>query len=332
MIRHSLFFCMMAITALCMAQSPDISSVRANYNLVPIVNYTPSYFNRAIDNAFKFDGSKQCFFVSKKSDKSILWYNDFSQTGEYALTDISSNAPELSSILDKASLLSDSIFVFNPFPAYSHEFIPQHVQYIGIKDNGIVKLISGDIVYDNLGSFMTAQFGSIQNFSDKYLECVTEALYYPYNGLYSFNDDEAAIDFLRNDYLFNAINGKDFKSVFDRFMQLLRTGITISPEEETILEKALSGHYLTGDRDTATLSSDFLAGRELQLFDTDMLRKALTKDELLVAKSIIKENGSRLRSAYRHLSSKYPNIAPDNHYYTDLDILESISSRIFKLQ
>lgn len=81
MIRHSLFFCVMFVSALCMAKSPDISSIRANYNLVPIVDYTPSYFNRAIDNAFKFDGSKQCFFVSKKSDKSILWYNDFSQKG-----------------------------------------------------------------------------------------------------------------------------------------------------------------------------------------------------------------------------------------------------------
>lgn len=332
MIRHSLFFCVMFFSALCMAKSPDISSVRANYNLVPIVDYTPSYFNRTIDNAFKFDGSKQCFFVSKKSDKSILWYNDFSQKGEYALSDISDSAPELSSILGKASLLSDSIFVFNPFPAYSHEFIPQHVQYIGIKDNGRVKLISGDITYNSLGSFMTARFGSVQNFIDKYLECVTEALYSPYNGLYSFSDDNAAIDFLRNDYVFNAINGKDFQSVFDCFMQLLQTGINISPEEQSILKTTLGEYYLARENDTVTLTSDFLAGRDLQLFDTETFRKALTQDELLVVKNIIKENSSRLQSAYRHLSSKYPNIAPNNHYYTDLDIFKSISSQIFILQ
>ena len=102
--------------------------------------------------------------------------------------------------------------------------------------------------------------------------------------------------------------------------------ISISPEKESRLADMLRATYDIPQ----SLISDFLAGRDFDVFNKRYLRSIFSLEEYNLINNVMSEEDAKLAAAYRRLSSHSPNIDENGAYTTDIDRLKIIANKVFK--
>lgn len=311
-----------------MSQDVSVAEIRESAKMIPVVSYTPLDFESAVSNAFKFDGDTDCFFIKDAGKKAqqVYWFNDFSENGRFVLSKMEKPLP-LSATQTEIFNTADSVFIFNPCPDPLLEFMPQQIRYIAYRDGNRTHYVSPDRSFDNLNDFVVSEFGSTANFTSLYLERLNRAFLSPGSGLYGFSDNDEALQFLKNDYRFNAVCGAKAETVVPLYIALLKKAVIVTPEQEKRLSKLLTASYKADDKTVA----DFLAGKPFEVFCPKTLRAVFSPDECSLIETAVKEDKVRLSNAYRLLWKTVGNIDPaTDAYLSDRDILKKISGRVFE--
>lgn len=321
---------LLALSGLCaMSQDVSVAEIRESAKMIPVVSYTPLGFESAVSKAFKFDGATDCFFIKDagKKAQTVYWFNDFSEKGRFRLAKLEKPLP-LSATQSEILATADSAFIFLPTPDYpSVEFMPQNIRYVGCLEGGRTRYVSPDRTFDSLYDFIVSEYGSAGNFAARYLERLGDAFLSPRSGLYGFDSERGAIDFLRDDYRFNAVCGAKAEKVVPLYIALLKKAVVVTPEQEKRLSKLLTDSYKADDKTVA----DFLAGRLSEVFCPECLRTVFSPDECSLIETAVREDNVRLSSAYRLIWKTIGNTdSATGAYLSDRDILQKISGRVFE--
>lgn len=321
---------LLALSGLCaMSQDVSVAEIRESAKMIPVVSYTPLGFESAVSKAFKFDGATDCFFIKDAGKKAqqVYWFNDFSEKGRFQLSKQEKPLP-LSATQTEILATADSAFVFLPAPDYPFvEFMTQNIRYVGWREGGRTRYASPDRTFDSLYDFIVSEYGSAGNFASRYLERLGDAFLSTRSGLYGFDSERRAIDFLKDDYRFNAVCGAKAEQVVPLYIALLKKAVIVTPEQEKRLSKLLTDSYKSDDK---TLS-DFLAGRLSEVFCPACLRTVFSPDECNLIETAVREDNVRLSSAYRLLWKSVGNTDPaTGAYLSDRNILKKISGRVFE--
>lgn len=325
--RRIILLCVAAVCVLgCFGLDKTSDELIKSARMIPVVNYTPSRFRQVVSSSFNFNSNTQCYFLDRNKDNTfdLYWHNNLCP----------SDTPKLNKINSKVQLSDkqrdilkdcDSVFIFNPLP-YSPYLIPQDIRYICYIDNGNICYASKDKTFIRLTDFLTYEFGSTSNFRQKYLKKINDLFLSSWSGIYCFDNDTDAMDFLKRNYKFMAISGLDFDDVLSSYIGLLKMSISISPEKESRLADMLRATY----DNPQSLISDFLAGRDLDVFNKRYLRSMFSLEEYNLINNVMSEEDAKLAAAYRRLSSHSPNIDENGAYTTDIDRLKIIANKVFK--
>lgn len=321
---------LLALSGLCaMSQDISVAEIRESAKMIPVVSYTPLGFESAVSKAFKFDETSDCFFIKDAGKKAqqVYWFNDFSEKGRFQLSKQEKPLP-LSATQTEILATADSAFIFIPAPNYPFvEFMPQNIRYVGWREGGRTRYASPDRTFDSLYDFIVSEYGSAGNFASRYLERLGDAFLSTRSGLYGFDSERRAIDFLRDDYRFNAICGVKAEKVVSLYIALLKKAVVVTPEQEKQLSKLLTDSYKADDKTV----SDFLAGRRFEIFRPACLRTVFSPDECSLIETAVREDNVLLSSAYRLLWKSVGNTDPaTGAYLSDRDILKKISERVFE--
>lgn len=321
---------LLALSGLCtMSQDISVAEIRESAKMIPVVSYTPLGFESAVSKAFKFDGATDCFFIKDagKKAQTVYWFNDFSEKGRFQLSKQEKPLP-LSATQTEILATADSAFVFLPAPDYpSVEFMPQNIRYVAWLEGGRTHYASPDRTSDSLYDFIVSEYGSAGNFASHYLERLGDAFLSTRSGLYGFDSERRAIDFLKDDYRFNAVCGAKAEQVVPLYIALLKKAVIVTPEQEKRLSKLLADSYKSDDKTV----SDFLAGRLSEIFCPACLRTVFSPDECSLIETAINEDKVRVASAYRLLWKTIGNTDPaTGAYLSDRNILKKISGRVFE--
>lgn len=319
----------LCIAALCSlnatAQNENVSDLREKAQMIPVISYTPTGFFHEVRSSFNFNEAKPCYFIKKDADNShkLYWYDNPYSDGLPVLQEIKVDLP-LSARQSEMLQSRDSVFIFNPLPDSPH-LIPLNIAYIGYLDDGHIYYANKDNTYDRLDDFLTHEFGSTSNFRQRYLSTISNSFDTHWSCLYRFADDNEAIGFLKNNYKFMAVTGKDIDDILPRYIELLKSKLTISDSQESRLTDILRKAY---DNDGQCIS-DFLAGRDFDVFRPDFLRSVLSQEEYDLLKNVMDENDAKLSAAYRRLLTYRLNIDENGAYTTDRDRLKIIAGRVY---
>ena len=192
-----------------------------------------------------------------------------------------------------------------------------------IKD-GHIYFVSKYETFEGLSDFITQQFGSITNFRQRYLSILNESFYSQWSGLYEFNNNNDAIKFLKDNYKFMAVSGRNIDEILPLYIGLLKDKIKMTKSQESRLSDILRKTYDNNER----YISDFLAGREFEVFDKKYLRSVFSQEESDLLENAIAENNIKLKAAYNRLSSDNLNIDENGNYTTDRDRLKIIANKV----
>lgn len=325
--KSVLSICVVALSSLwAMSQDVSVAKIRASAKIIPVVDYSPICFESAIGKAFGSGDDRNCFFLTtdQKNGTELYWLNDYSEKGRFKLSKMSKSLP-LSDSQTEILNTVDSVFIFNPCPDIRFEFIPRDIRYIGYRDGGQTRYMSTDRTFDSLSDFIVSEFGSVANFTSLYLEHFGNAFFSPGSGLYGFDSDRAAIDFLKHDYRFNAVCNRQAEETISLFIELLKKAVIVTPAQEARLTKLLADSYKAGDQ----ITSDFLSGKSFEVFRPQTLRAVFSPDEYELIQTAITENKARLAIAYWRISKTIGNSDANGAYLSDRDILKEISKRTF---
>lgn len=205
--------------------------------------------------------------------------------------------------------------------------MPQHIRYVAWLEGGRTRYASTDRTFDSLYDFIVSEYGSAGNFASRYLERLADAFTSTRSGLYRFDSERRAIDFLKDDYRFNAVCGAKTEKVVPLYIALLKKAVVVTPEQEKRLNGLLTDSYKADDKTV----SDFLAGRPFEVFRPESLRTVFSPDECNLIETAVREDNARLAGAYRLLWKTVGNTDPaTGAYLSDRDILKKISGRVFE--
>ncbi len=305
------------------SQEVSVDALKASAKMIPVVDYTPADFEAAITNSFNFDSHKLCFFI-KNADKKAPEIYMYKGAKPQSAGRLDIELP-LSATQKEILLTADSVFILIPMRSSVGEFIPQHIEYIGFRKSGQTRYMSTDRTFDSLSDFIVSEFGSVANFTSLYLEHFGNAFFSPGSGLYGFDSDRAAIDFLKHDYRFNAVCNRQAEETISLFIELLKKAVIVTPAQEARLTKLLADSYKAGDQ----ITSDFLSGKSFEVFRPQTLRAVFSPDEYELIQTAITENKARLAIAYWRISKTIGNSDANGAYLSDRDILKEISKRTF---
>lgn len=305
------------------SQEVSVDALKTSAKMIPVVDYTPADFEAAITNSFNFDSHKLCFFI-KNADKKAPEIYMYKGTKTQSAGRLDIELP-LSATQKETLLTADSVFILIPMRSSVGEFIPQHIEYIGFRKSGQTHYMTADKTFGNLYDFVVSEFGSAGNFTALYLESMRRAFLCPGSGLYGFDSDRAALDFLKHDYRFNAVCNRQAEETIPLFIELLKKAVIVSPAQEARLTKLLADSYKTGDQ----ITSDFLSGKSFEVFRPQTLRAVFSPDEYDLIQNAITENKARLAIAYWRISKTIGNTDANGAYLSDRDILKEISKRTF---
>lgn len=305
------------------SQEVCVDALKASAKMIPVVDYTPADFEAAITNSFNFDSHKLCFFI-KNADKKAPEIYMYKGAKPQSAGRLDIELP-LSATQKEILLTADSVFILIPMRSSVGEFIPQHIEYIGFRKSGQTRYMSTDRTFDSLSDFIVSEFGSVANFTSLYLEHFGNAFFSPGSGLYGFDSDRAAIDFLKHDYRFNAVCNRQAEETISLFIELLKKAVIVTPAQEARLTKLLADSYKAGDQ----ITSDFLSGKSFEVFRPQTLRAVFSPDEYDLIQNAITENKARLAIAYWRISKTIGNSDANGAYLSDRDILKDISKRTF---
>lgn len=313
---------LLALSGLCaMSQDVSVAEIRESAKMIPVVSYTPLGFESAVGKAFKFDGTTDCFFIKDagKKAQTVYWLNDFAEKGQFGLSKLEKPLP-LSATQTEILATADSAFIFLPAPDYPFvEFMPQHIRYVAWLEGGRTRYASTDRTFDSLYDFIVSEYGSAGNFASRYLERLGDAFLSSRSGLYGFDSERRAIDFLRDDYRFNAVCGAKAEKIVPLYIALLKKAVVVTPEQEKRLNGLLTDSYKADDKTV----SDFLAGRPFEVFRPACLRTVFSPDECSLIETAVREDNARLAGAYRLLWKTVGNTDPaTGAYLSDRDILK----------
>lgn len=300
--------------------------------MIPIVTYNPVNFKDCIISSFVFNKSSDCLFKMRDNgNTSLYWYSDYPDNkGIFTLTKIRSHLPsELQKVLNE----KDSVFVFYPnINKYnsSYEFLPMSIKYVGYIEDGELYYINNERRFNSLEQLIIYEFGSLNSFVQKYTDQINEAIYSPISGLYEFEKDELAIQYLNGSYKFYALckNDDDYKTVIHMFVDWLKTKFLLSINQEKIL---LSIIYESSKTEKEQMINDFLSGKKiLEPFDINCLKQFFSIEEFHIFKMYLREENMKLENSYLFLRNKIPNIDNTGCYYTDSDVLKSLFEKVFQ--
>ncbi|MEZ3558981.1 MAG: hypothetical protein K1V86_05870 [Duncaniella sp.] len=310
-------------TFTCISQNRTIKELDIEAQLIPIVYYNPTGFTNDILSSFHFNDSKPCYFIKKNSDHThqLYWYDSLYTNGVPQLKEVKTDLP-LSDLQSEILLTGDSVFIFNPLPNSPH-LIPQLIEYMGYIKEGHIYFVSKYETFEELSDFLTQEFGSITNFRQRYLSMLNESFYSQWSDLYEFNNDNDAIKFLKDNYKFMAVTGRSIDEILPLYIDLLKAKIRMTKSQESRLSDILRKTYDNNEQ----YISDFLAGREFEVFDKKYLRSVFSQEESDLLEYAIAENNAKLKAAYDRLSSDNLNIDENGNYTTDCDRLKIIANK-----
>lgn len=299
--------------------------------VVPIVNYNPVNFNAHVINSFDFNPNCDCLFKMRENEKmNLYWYSDYPHNqGLFTLTEISSLLPTK---LERLIKEKDSTFVFYPnINKYdsSYEFIPHSIRYLGYVENGELYYVNNEKEFNSLEQLIIDEFGSLNNFAQKYTEQINEALYSSMSGLYEFKDNTLAVKYLNRSYKFYALlrNDDDYKGVIQMFLDWLKTIFIVPIDLEKKLFYTL---YNSVKTEKEQMINDFLSGRKIhEPFDINCLNSFFSTGELYILQSYLKEENIKIKNSYCFLRNQISNIDVTGYYYTDFDVLKLLFKKIF---
>lgn len=296
--KYVSLFIVLLSSFVCVAQN-DLSS---SAKMIPVVEYNPAHFNLTANRSFNFSDPAYCHYINAIPE-----------------------ALPLTPLQKEVFGSHDSVFIFNPDPILFTELIPQHVRYLGYRDNGTTHFVSPTEDFDSFRDFIVSEFGSTANFTDRYLENLRSVFLSYHSGLYNFQNDDEALQFLRENYRFNCIANRPVDETIDRYIALLKNTVVITPTQENRLKQILRDNY----DHKADFTTDFLRGGEFEIFRPECLHTLFSPDECRLIKNAVREDNARLRIAYRQILRTLPNTDSDGRYPTDRDFLRQIADRVF---
>lgn len=309
----------------------EVDSNFRSASIVPVVNYNPVNFKDHVVSSFDFNPNCDCLFKMRENETiNLYWYSDYPHNqGFFTLTEISSLLPTK---LEKLIKEKDSTFVFYPnINKYdsSYEFIPHSIRYLGYIENGELYYVNNEKSFDSLEQLVIDEFGSLNNFTQKYTEQINEALYSSMSGLYEFKDDTLAVKYLNGSYKFYALLklDDDYEGVIRMFLDWLKTIFILSIDQEKKLFYTLCQSVKI---DKEQMINDFLSGIKMhEPFDVNCLRFFFSTEELNILQSYLKEENIKIKNSYRLLRNQISNIDTTGYYYTDFDVLKFVFKKIY---
>lgn len=298
----------------------EVSNIEQDFKLIPIINYTPDDFPKQIISHFKFDKYSESLFLDRKEDNNIfLWYNDLLDNGIYKFDSVS---PKLSTFQYELICKEDSLFVFNPLP--THKVTPRTIKYIGLLKNGNF-LIENKGELMSLEDFINSEFGSVENYSQCYINAVKSKFYSSGSGIYDIHSTKEANNVLKNNFIFNLMSNSANDKLCNLLFKLISNRLCISSIQSDKLRNVV-GNLSNNHIDAL---DDFLAGKSYFLPKNSNLHSVFSHEELKIIENIFLEENARLRIAFSFLNSKNLNIDNSGHYISDKDVFNIIKESVF---
>lgn len=310
----------------------ELEDIKELKSFIPIISYNPVKFNNHVLKSFIFNPKCEYLFKFKGNGKlNLYWYSDYpSNQGKYTLNKITTPLPlTFKKIINE----KDSVFIFYPnINKYnaSYDFIPQSIKYLGYLENGKIHYVNCKNESLTIEQLIINEFGSLNNFREKYIEQINDALYSSGSGLYEFDNSTLAERYLKSNYKFNYMINRcnKYEDIIQMFIDWLKKTLILNTFQEKKIYTIL---YASNKTDINVMVNDFLSGRKIhEPFNIECLKEIFSIDEFQIIQTHIKEDNIKIMNSYSILRDQISNIDTSGYYYTDNDVLKIISRELFE--